>query len=71
MKANFINSWNEAPFKRMTGLFSFDQLSDSDLYFGITSQVWLNLQKTWELRCAEIDVGREIYKRVMPRKTVA
>ena len=40
-------------------------------YFGITPQVWLNLQKTWELRCAEIDVGREIYKRVMPRKTVA
>ena len=39
-------------------------------YFRTTPQVWLNLQKTWELRCAEIDVGHENSKRVMPRKTV-
>ena len=25
-------------------------------YFGTTPQVWLNLQKTWELRREEIDV---------------
>ena len=28
-------------------------------YFGTTSQLWLNLRKTWELRQAEIVVGRE------------
>ena len=27
-------------------------------YFGTTPGLWLNLQKTWELRCAEIGVGR-------------
>ena len=29
-------------------------------YFGTTSQVWLNLQKTYELRRAEIEVGQRI-----------
>ena len=29
-------------------------------YFGTTPQVWLNLQKTYELRRAEIESGREI-----------
>ena len=29
-------------------------------YFGTTPQVWMNLQKTWELRRAELEVGREI-----------
>ena len=27
-------------------------------YFGTTAQLWLNLQKTWELRRAEIEAGR-------------
>ena len=29
--------------------------------------VWLNLQKTCELRRAEIDAGREVAERVKPR----
>ena len=33
-------------------------------YFGTTPQLWLNLQKTWELRRAEIEKGREIAERV-------
>ena len=40
-------------------------------YFGTTPQLWLNLQKTWELRRAEIEAGREIAERVTPRETVA
>ena len=39
-------------------------------YFGTTPQLWLNLQKTWELRRAEIKAGREIDKCVTPRGTV-
>ena len=35
-------------------------------YFGTTPQLWLNLQKTWELRRAEIEAGREIAERVTP-----
>lgn len=36
-------------------------------YFGTTPQLWLNLQKTFELRTAEIESGREIAERVRPR----
>ena len=36
-------------------------------YFGTTPQLWLNLQKTWELRRAEIGAGREITAQVTPR----
>lgn len=39
-------------------------------YFGTTPQLWLNLQKTWELRRAEIAAGREITKQVTPRHAV-
>ena len=37
-------------------------------YFGTTPQLWLNLQKTWELRRAEIEAGREISEQVTPRR---
>ena len=40
-------------------------------YFGTTPQLWLNLQKTWELRRAEIEAGREIAERVIPRQSTA
>ena len=40
-------------------------------YFGTTPQLWMNLQKSWELRRAEIESGREIAERVMPRISAA
>lgn len=40
-------------------------------YFGTTPQLWMNLQKTWELRRAEIETGHEIDERVTPRSSAA
>ena len=40
-------------------------------YFGTTPQLWMNLQKTWELRRAEIEAGGEIAERVAPRRSAA
>ncbi|MCE2493009.1 MAG: HigA family addiction module antidote protein [Alphaproteobacteria bacterium] len=40
-------------------------------YFGTTPQLWLNSQKTWELRQAEIVAGREIDEKVTPRQSAA
>ena len=40
-------------------------------YFGTTPQLLLNLQQTWELRSAKIEVGRKIDERVTPRRTAA
>ena len=40
-------------------------------YFGPSPQLWLNLQKTFELRQAEIESGQEIAERVRPRAATA
>ena len=40
-------------------------------YFGTTPQLWLNLQKTYELRQAEITSGSSIAERVSRRSTAA
>ena len=40
-------------------------------YFGTPPQLWLNLQQTWDLRRAEIEVGPQIAERVTPRKSAA
>ncbi len=39
-------------------------------YFGTTPLLWLNLQKTFELRTAEIEAGEEIAGQVQPREPV-
>ena len=40
-------------------------------YLGTTPQVWLNLQKAFELRVAELESGKEITKHIKPRTAVA
>lgn len=40
-------------------------------YLGTTPEFWLNLQKTYELRVAELEAGKEIAERVKPRQTAA
>ena len=40
-------------------------------YFGTTPQLWMNLQKTFELRRAEIASGRTIAERVSRRSSAA
>ena len=40
-------------------------------YFGTSPQVWLNLQQSYELRRAEIAVGKRITECVQPRHTAA
>ena len=77
VSANALSKALDVPMKRVTMILDGQRGVTADIalrlarYFGTTPQLWLNLQKTWELRCAEIDVGHEISKRVMPRKTVA
>jgi len=40
-------------------------------YLGTTPEVWMNLQKTYELRTAEIEAGKEIEKQIKPRSKAA
>lgn len=37
-------------------------------YLGTTAEFWLNLQKTFELRTAEIRTGKRIAKSITPRR---
>ena len=37
-------------------------------YFGTTAELWMNLQKSYELRLAEIQLGEDIKKQVQPRQ---
>ena len=50
-----------------SGAWSADTALRLARYFGTTPQLWLNLQKTRELRRKEIEVGREITEQVTPR----
>ena len=40
-------------------------------FFGTTPRVWLNLQRNYELRKAEIRAGRKIAAAVKPRRATA
>ena len=40
-------------------------------YLGATPEFWLNLQKTFELRIAEMEVSESIEKHVKPRSEAA
>ena len=65
------------PVNRITSILNSQRGVSADTalrlarYFGTTPEMWLNLQKTWELRHAEISTGREIAKCVTPRQAAA
>jgi addiction module HigA family antidote len=40
-------------------------------YLGTSPELWLNLQKSYELRVAEISNGKETARRVKPRQAAA
>ena len=40
-------------------------------YLNTTPQLWLNLQKAFELRVAELEAGKDIAKQVKPRQEAA
>ena len=40
-------------------------------YLGTTPEVWMNLQKNYELRSAEIEAGKDIEKQIKPRAKAA
>ncbi len=75
--ANALSRALGVPVNRVTMIMNGQRCVSADTalrlarYFGTTPQLWLNLQKTWELRRAEIEAGREIAERVIPRQSAA
>ena len=77
MSANALSKALDVPVNRVTAILNGQRGVTANTalrlarYFGTTPQLWLSLQKTWELRRAEIEAGGQIAKRVKPRRTVA
>lgn len=73
LSANALSKALGVPVSRITMILNCQRGVSADTalrlarYFGTTPQLWLNLQKTWELRTAEIEAGREIAESVTPR----
>ena len=77
LSANALSKALGVPVNRVTMILNGQRGVSADTalrlarYFGMTPQLWLNLQKTWELRQAEIAAGHEIARCVTPRQSAA
>ena len=77
LSANALSRALAVPVNRVTTILNGQRGISADTalrlarYFGTTPQLWLNLQKTWELRRAEVATGREIVKSIAPRQSTA
>ena len=73
LTANALAGYLAVPPNRITAILKGQRGVTADTalrlgrYFGTTAEFWLNLQKTFELRVAEIESGEEIKARVQPR----
>lgn len=77
LSANALAKALDVPVNRVTAILNGQRGVTANTalrlarYFGTTPQLWLNLQKTWELRHEEIEAGRRIAENVKPRQTLA
>ena len=77
LSANALSKALGVPVNRITMILNGQRGVSADTalrlarYFGTTPQLWLNLQKSWELRRAEIEKGREIAEQVKLRPSAA
>ena len=73
MSAKAFAAALDVPGNRITAILNGQRSVSADTalrlsrYLGTTAEFWLNLQKTFELRTAEIKTGEQIAKRVKPR----
>ncbi len=73
LSANALANALSVPTNRITAILKGQRGVTADTalrlsrYFGTTPQFWLNLQKTFELRVAELRSGEDIAERVRPR----
>ena len=77
LSANALSKALGVPVNRVTMILNGQRGVSADTafrlarYFGTSPQLWMNLQKIWELRQAEITAGREIDEKVTPRQSAA
>ena len=73
LTANALAGHLAVPTNRITAILNGQRGVTADTalrlarYFGTTSEFWLHLQTTYELRVAEIESGDQINAQVQPR----
>ena len=74
MSAKAFAAALDVPGNRITAILNGQRGVSADTalrlsrYLGTTAEFWMNLQKTFELRTAEIKTGEQIVKRIKPRQ---
>ena len=77
MSAKALAQELDVPPNRITAILNGQRGVSADTalrlsrYLGTTPEFWLNLQKTFELRIAEMEAGESIEKRIKPRSEAA
>ena len=77
MSANAFAEALDVPANRISAILKGQRGVTADTalrlsrYLGTTPQVWLNLQKAFDLRVAELESGKDIAKRIKPRNAAA
>lgn len=77
MSANSLAAALSVPGNRITAILNGQRGITADTalrlsrYLGTTAEFWLNLQKSYELRLAEREAGKQIEKLVVPRTEAA
>jgi antitoxin HigA-1 len=72
MSSNALATALRVPANRVTGIVNGTRAVTADTalrlarFFGTSAELWLNLQKTYELRVAEIEAGARIKREVKP-----
>jgi len=73
MSATAFAAALDVPTNRITAVLNGDRAITADTalrfsrYMGTSADLWMNLQKTYELRVAEIESGPSIQRTVKPR----
>jgi len=73
MSATAFAAALEVPANRITAVLNGNRAITADTalrlsrYMGTSSEFWMNLQKTFELRVAEIESGASIERAIRPR----
>ncbi len=73
MSASAFAAALDVPANRITSVINGDRAITADTalrlsrYMGTSAEFWMNLQKTYELRLAEIESGAIIKRAVKPR----
>jgi len=77
MSANSLAAALGVPGNRITAILNGQRGITADTalrlsrYLGTTAEFWLNLQKSYELRLAEREAGKQIEKTIVPRSEAA